>query len=150
MTFLCLSDVCLLASSKQIISDSFYKWIFKSMIIHTNIFIMQSNNTIQSIKTWYHMGPGIILCMRAANWRRHYNVKLSLIGWAHTQNELFEDTPYISLTGDKRDRECLLWVFSRKWSCCKVVRLYDKNHNKTFCANNLWCKISNVCQYDAR
>ena len=31
---------------------------------------------------------GIILCMRPANERRHYNVTSSLIGWAHTQNDL--------------------------------------------------------------
>ena len=35
---------------------------------------------------------GIILCMHPANERRCYNVTLSLIGWAHTQNE-----PWISL-----------------------------------------------------
>ena len=29
---------------------------------------------------------GIILCMRPANARRHYNVTSSLIGWVHTQN----------------------------------------------------------------
>ena len=30
---------------------------------------------------------GIILCMRPANESRCYNVTLSLIGWAHTQND---------------------------------------------------------------
>ena len=32
--------------------------------------------------------PGIILCMCPANGRRRYNVTSSLIGWAHTQNDL--------------------------------------------------------------
>ena len=30
---------------------------------------------------------GIILCMHPANRRRRYNVRSSLIGWAHTQND---------------------------------------------------------------
>ena len=45
--------------------------------------------------------PEIILCMHPANerWRysvtlsRHYSVTLSLIGWAHTQNN-----PYLSIS----------------------------------------------------
>ena len=33
------------------------------------------------------MGTGIILCMRPANERWHYNVTSSVIGWVHTQND---------------------------------------------------------------
>ena len=33
------------------------------------------------------MSTGIILCMRPTNERQHYNVMLSLIGWAYTQND---------------------------------------------------------------
>ena len=35
----------------------------------------------------YDYKPGIILCMHPANERQRYNVKSSLIGWAHTQND---------------------------------------------------------------
>ena len=37
---------------------------------------------------WHHLSTKawIILCMRPTNERRHYNVTLSLIGWAHSRN----------------------------------------------------------------
>ena len=33
--------------------------------------------------------PGIILCVRQANERWRYNVMPSLIGWTHTENDLW-------------------------------------------------------------
>ena len=39
--------------------------------------------------TWLYQQPGIIMHMRPANERRRYNVTSSLIGWAHTQNDLW-------------------------------------------------------------
>ena len=37
----------------------------------------------------------IILCMRLANERRRYGVTLSLIGWAHTENDLWDSFQWI-------------------------------------------------------
>ena len=49
-------------------------------------FASNINMTIQDLD----YEAGIILCMRPANERRHYNVTSSLIGWAHAQNEPYE------------------------------------------------------------
>ena len=42
---------------------------------------------------WCSRTAGIILGMSSTNERRHYIVMSSLIGWAHTQNDLFSDLP---------------------------------------------------------
>ena len=43
------------------------------------------------VKRYVHrQRPQIILGMGSANERRHYNVTSSLIGWAHTQNDLWK------------------------------------------------------------
>ena len=38
---------------------------------------------------------GIILCMLSANERRRYIVTSSLIGWTHTQNDLWEGIAHV-------------------------------------------------------
>ena len=80
----------------------------------------------------------IILCMCSANETQCYIVTLSLIGWAHAQNDpcdfthstlltvaervsdlnLNTDTPHLALMG------CLLWGFGRNWPHYNSFALY--------------------------
>ena len=46
----------------------------------------------QYVYIWMTGNAGIILCMHTANERWRYNVRSSLIGWAHTQNDPWECT----------------------------------------------------------
>ena len=61
--------------------------------------------------------PGIILCMCPVNGRRCYNVTLSLIGWAHTQNN-----PWIPIKTQKG------FI-----GCSSTDGIWDKNHQ--------WCSV---------
>ena len=44
-------------------------------------------NMISYLHFYYFTISGIVLFMHPANERQHYSVTLSLIGWAHTQND---------------------------------------------------------------
>ena len=67
--------------------------------------------------------PGIILCMCPTNERWHYNVKSSLIGWAHTQNDPWKSHNHIDkiATTDTYTHlwewnfKCVFWVRSLIW-----------------------------------
>ena len=49
------------------------------------------NSSQQAMLSEVSHEAGIILCMGSANERPRYTVTWSLIGWAHTQNDLCED-----------------------------------------------------------
>ena len=61
-----------------------YKQYIFGYFYHIYILIRLINNCPEDEKYMY---TGIILCMRSANGRWRYIVTLSLIGWAHKQND---------------------------------------------------------------
>ena len=72
-----------------------YKWIFHES--HKSI--SYDTKTLQETVVFLRMSRGQmlllnrargILCMHPANERQRYNVRSSLLGWAHTQNDPWE------------------------------------------------------------
>ena len=47
-----------------------------------------NTKSYRPVLLWSNTEPRIILCMHPANESWHYRVRPSLIGWAHTQNDL--------------------------------------------------------------
>ena len=77
---------------------------------------------------------GIIFCMRLANERRRYIVTLSLIGWAHTENDLCNGLLPVSASS------CYLnqWWLIVSWTLRIKFQWNLNNHTMTFIQENVF------------
>ena len=82
-----LGPICSMLAIRLL--PGYFKNRCPSHVFPLHVFLRYAACIISYYKDKKLHNTGIILCMGRANKRRHYNVTLSLIGWAHTQNNSY-------------------------------------------------------------
>ena len=75
---------------------------------------------------------GIILWIRLANERWRYNVTSSLIGWAHTQNDLWMSSMNYSQMDTNEPGHLQLCKILTHWSWDKMAAILQTKHSTAF------------------
>ena len=69
--------------------------------------------------------PGLVFCMRPANERRRYTVTSSLVGWAHTQKD-----PWDNVSKIRTDAVRIILNYVSRWQSIVMRTIADTFHRR--------------------
>ena len=124
-------------------AENGFAGVFSRNRINVGFFIFWMDSSfLRRIRT-NHECVGIIVCMRPANERRRYSVTPSLIGWAHTHNDLWMCNE-VNVCGKRVALWPLLGLQYRYiliWSNpCHIWWSGTRRWNLCIQSSNAWCR----------